>query len=48
MAVGTKLYFKGSYPTLQLDNTATISLHPTSARTLYLNLDNFITLGTAS
>jgi len=43
--VGTKIYFKGSTQTVSIVNSFTINSHPTSNKTIYLNLDNFITPG---
>ena len=43
---GTKIYFVGSTLSIDVDNTFTIKSHPTSNKTIYLNLDNFITPGT--
>ena len=42
---GTKLYFTGSTQSINITNTFTISSHPSSNKTIYLNLDNFITPG---
>ena len=43
--VGTKMYFKGSTLTVSVVNTFTINSHPSANKTIYLNLDNFITPG---
>ena len=43
--VGTKIYFTGSTQTVSIVNSFTINSHPTSNKTIYLNLDNFITPG---
>ena len=54
LAVGTTLYFKSiaageTFGTqVEINNTVSITTHPSTARTIYLNLDNFITLGAAS
>jgi hypothetical protein len=43
--VGTKMYFKGSTQSIDIDNTFTVKSHPSANKTIYLNLDNFITPG---
>ena len=43
--VGTKMYFTGSTLTVSVANTFTINSHPSASKTIYLNLDNFITPG---
>ena len=45
---GTVLYFKGSTRIITIKGSIIINQHPNSARTVKLNLDNFITLGAAS
>ena len=51
LAVGTTLYFRSiaageTFGTqVVINNTVKIITHPSIARTIYLNLDNFITLG---
>ena len=45
---GTKIYFVGSTLSIDVDNAFTIKSHPTANKTIYLNLDNFITPGTSS
>ena len=42
---GVKLYFDGSTKTVSINNSFTIVSHPSTNRTIYLNLDNFITPG---
>ena len=42
---GTKIYFTGSAQSIDIDNTFTIKSHPSANKTIYLNLDNFITPG---
>ena len=42
---GSKVYFTGSTQTVSIVNSFTINSHPTSNKTIYLNLDNFITPG---
>ena len=42
---GTKIYFDGSTQSIDIDNTFTIKSHPSANKTIYLNLDNFITPG---
>ena len=44
-AQGTKLYFTGSTKKVTIVNNIVINSHPSSSRTIYLNLDNFITVG---
>jgi hypothetical protein len=54
LVVGTTLYFKSvadgeTFGTqVTINNTVSITTHPSTTRTIYLNLDNFITLGAAS
>lgn len=48
LKTGTVLYFKGSTRIITIKGSIIINQHPNSARTVKLNLDNFITLGTAS
>ena len=43
--VGTKIYFKGSTQTVSIVNKFKINSHPSNDKTIYLNLDNFITPG---
>ena len=43
--VGSKMYFTGSTLTISVVNNFTINSHPSSDKTIYLNLDNFITPG---
>jgi len=43
--VGSKMYFTGSTQTISIVNSFTINSHPTSNKTIKLNLDNFITPG---
>jgi hypothetical protein len=43
--VGTKIYFTGSTQTVSIVNSFTINSHPSNDKTIYLNLDNFITPG---
>ena len=42
---GTKIYFTGSTQTVSIVNSFIINSHPSSNKTIYLNLDNFITPG---
>ena len=42
---GSKIYFTGSTQTVSIVNSFTINSHPSSNKTIYLNLDNFITPG---
>ena len=52
LSVGTVLKFfgsglgKGSRDQLKINNSVTINSHPPTNRTIYLDLDNFITIGT--
>ena len=46
LTAGSKIYFSGCTQTVTLANTVTVNSYPTSNRTIHLNLDNFITLGT--
>jgi len=54
LVAGTTLKFKPINATeslgtqVKINNTISITTHPTTARIIYLNLDNFITLGAAS
>ena len=48
LKTGTTLYFKGSTRIITIKGSIIINQHPNSARTVKLNLDNFITLGAAS
>ena len=54
LSVGTKLKFfgsglgKGSRDQLKANNKVIINSYPSSNRTIYLDLDNFITIGRAS
>ena len=48
LKTGTVLYFKGSTRIITIKGSIIINQHPNSARTVKLNLDNFITLGAAS
>ena len=54
LVAGTTLSFRPTNATeslgtqVKIDNTVSITTHPSTARTIYLNLDNFITLGAAS
>jgi len=43
--IGTVIYFTGSTLTVSVANTFTINSHPSANKTIYLNLDNFITPG---
>jgi hypothetical protein len=43
--VGTVITFKGSTQSIDIDNTFTIKSYPSANKTIYLNLDNFITPG---
>ena len=43
--VGSKMYFTGSTQTISIVNSFTIKSHPSSNKTIKLNLDNFITPG---
>ena len=43
--IGTKILFEGSTLTVSVVNTFTINSHPSANKTIYLNLDNFITPG---
>ena len=43
--IGTVIYFKGSTLTVSVTNTFKINSHPSASKTIYLNLDNFITPG---
>ena len=45
--IGTVIYFTGSTLTVSVANTFTINSHPSANKTIYLNLDNFITPGVA-
>jgi len=45
LAQGTKLYFEGSALNITIENNITIKSYPSSSKTIYLNLDNFITPG---
>ena len=45
LALGTKLYFTGSTQTVTIANNIIINKNPSSNKTIYLNLDNFITPG---
>jgi len=42
---GTLIHFTGSTLTVSVVNTFTINSHPSANKTIYLNLDNFITPG---
>ena len=46
LTAGSIIRFTGCTQTVALANTVTVNSYPTSNRTIYLNLDNFITLGT--
>ena len=48
LTVGSTLYFTGSTQKVTITNTIPISRNPDANRTIYLNLDNFITVGVAS
>ena len=48
LTVGSTLYFTGSTQKVTITNTIPISRNPDADRTIYLNLDNFITVGVAS
>jgi hypothetical protein len=48
LAVGTVVTFPDTTTTFDIDNEIKIISHGLNNRTIYLNLDNFITLGTAS
>ena len=43
--IGTSIRFEGSTLTVSVANTFTINSHPSANKTIYLNLDNFITPG---
>jgi len=43
--IGTSILFEGSTLTVSVVNTFTINSHPSANKTIYLNLDNFITPG---
>ena len=45
LTVGSTLYFTGSTKTVTLANEIKIISHPLVNKTIYLNLDNFITVG---
>ena len=45
---GTKLYFTGSTQTINVKNNIVINKQPSSDREIFLNLDNFITVGRVS
>ena len=45
LVAGTKLYFTGSTQTVTIANNIIINKNPSSNKTIYLNLDNFITPG---
>ena len=45
MGIGTSML---GYANNKIDNEVKVSSYPSSARTIYLDLDKFITLGTAS
>lgn len=42
---GTKIYFKGSTQSIDINNTFTIKSHPSANKIIYLDLDRFITPG---
>lgn len=42
---GTKLTFSGSAQSIDVDNTLIVKTNPSADRTIYLNIDNFITPG---
>ncbi len=48
LAQGAKLYFTGSTQKVTIINTIPVSRNPDANRTIYLDLDNFITVGAAS
>ena len=48
LTTGTTLYFTGSTQKVTITNTIPITRNPDADRTVYLNLDNFITVGAAS
>ena len=48
VVTGTKIYFRGSTQSIDIDNTFTIKSHPSTNKIIYLNLDNFITPGVAN
>lgn len=48
LTVGTKLYFDGSSASIAVKNKILIYSRPSASRIIYLNLDEFITPGTAS
>ena len=48
LAVGTTVTFHGTSTTLDVNNEIIINSHGNNDRTIYLDLDNFITLGTVS
>jgi len=43
--IGTKIYFRGSTQSIDIDNAFTIKSYPSANKIIYLNLDNFITPG---
>ena len=45
VTTGTTLYFTGSTETVTIANTITVNSYPSANRTIYLDLDNFITIG---
>ena len=48
LTAGTTIYFTGSTQKVTITNTIPITRNPDANRTIYLNLDNFITVGAAS
>ena len=45
VTTGTTLYFTGSTETVTIANIITVNSYPSANRTIYLDLDNFITIG---
>jgi len=45
LTIGSTLYFSGSTETVTIANDIIVNSYPSSNRTIYLNLDNFITIG---
>ena len=48
LTAGTVLHFTGSATRIDIASTNAILTYPSENRTIYLNLDNFITPGAAS
>ena len=45
LTIGSTIYFTGSTETVTIANDITINSYPSANRTIYLDLDNFITVG---